>query len=102
MKPEKKQIALDIMQQEVPALANKCDAGELTKVRDVMLKQADDQVKTNSYWRDVITTYVKYGIDEYTGYKELVKSITPEDIQNFMKEFLKSGNRFRVVMLPKE
>ena len=36
----------------------------------------------------------------HTRYADVLKSIKPEDICNFMKEFVKQGNRIEVVMLP--
>jgi zinc protease len=102
MKPEKKDIALSIMNAEVPALAKTCDASMLTKVKEYMLKHIDDEVKTNGYWSGVIYDFRKYGIDESTDYKKLVNAQTPQSISAFMKEFLKEGNHITVTMLPKE
>ena len=102
MKPEKKQLALDIMRAEVPALAQSCDASMLTKVKEYMLKQNDDQVKTNAYWAGVIDMYRKYGIDIHTDYKRLVGVQTPQSISAFMKQFLTANNRVTVTMLPDE
>ena len=102
MKPEKKQEAIDIMNAEVPALAQTCDAEMLQKVKETMLKHADDAAKTNQYWNNVLQRYQKYGIDIHTDYKQVVSTATPADIQNFMKEFLKDGNKATVIMLPEE
>ena len=102
MKPEKKQEAINIMNAEVPALAQTCDAEMLQKVKETMLKHADDAAKTNQYWNNVLQRYQKYGIDIHTDYKQVVSTATPADIQNFMKEFLKDGNKATVIMLPEE
>ncbi|MBQ8046516.1 MAG: insulinase family protein [Prevotella sp.] len=102
MKPEKKQEAIDIMNAEVPALAEACDAEMLQKVKEVMLKQADDRAKTNQYWNGIIHRFQKYGIDSHTDYKKIVSETTPADIEKFMKEFLNSGNKVTVIMLPEE
>ena len=102
MKPEKADVALRIMNAEVPELAQKVDADKLDKVKKLMLKQADDNAKSNSYWMAIIDQYVEFGVDDYTDYKKIVEAQTPETIQNFMKEFLKSGDRIEVAMLPEE
>ena len=102
MKPEKKDTALLIMKSEVSTLAKTCDQSMLTKVKEYMLKQVDDAVKTNGYWSGVIYTFRKYGIDTSTDYKSLVNAQTPESISAFMKEFLKANNRITVTMLPEE
>src|SRR3712207_7604096 len=49
MKPEKKDMALSIMNSAVKELGESCDAEMLNKVKQLMLKQADDRLKTNGY-----------------------------------------------------
>ena len=102
MKPEKRQEAVSILEQEVKDLANTCDASMVAKIKELMLKQADDAVKSNGYWYNVIEMYDKYGIDSHSDYKKLIEAQTPETICSFMKEFNKNGNRLGVVMLPAE
>ena len=86
MKPEKRQEAVSMV----------------TKIKELMLKQADDAVKSNGYWYNVIEMYDKYGIDSHSDYKKLIEAQTPETICSFMKEFNKNDNRLGVVMLPAE
>ena len=102
MKPEKKEEALSIMTAEVPALAEHCDADILTKVKEVTLKKFDDRVKTNQYWNNVIENLEDLGIDKHTDYRRIVEQATPADIENFMKQFLTTGDKVTVVMLPEE
>ncbi|MBQ6652300.1 MAG: insulinase family protein [Prevotella sp.] len=102
MKPEKKEEAMSIMAAEVPALAESCDAEMLQKTKELMLKRIDDDAKTNAFWDGVINMWDRYGIDEYTDYKAIVQAQTPETICAFMREFIKAGNRIKVVMLPEE
>ena len=83
MKPEKGDVAVKIMREEVEALANTCDADMLTKVKEYMLKNIDDQAKTNGYWSGVISTWRKWGVDTYTDYKKVVEAQTPESISCF-------------------
>ena len=102
MKPEKADVALQIMSEEVPALAKSCDADMLTKVKEYMLKSVDDAAKTNGYWNTIITNYRKFGVDLHTDYKKVVEAQTPESICQFMQEFLKPGNKIEVTILPQE
>ena len=74
----------------------------LQKVKEYMLKNVDDQAKTNNYWNSVINTWRFWGVDLYTDYKKVVEAQTPESISAFVKELLKAGNRAEVVMLPAE
>lgn len=102
MKPEKKELAMKIMSEEVPNLAQKCDAEMLDKVKKAMLKQFDDGLKTNGYWLSVITAYDRYGMDMNSNCKSLIESQTPEKISAFVKEFLKTANKITIAMLPEE
>ena len=102
MKPEKKEIALQIMKQAAEDLAKSCDQEMLDKTKKLMLKQIDDQAKTNGYWLGVISSYDMMKIDKATDYKALVEAQTPEKISAFMQKFLQNDYLIKVVMLPQE
>lgn len=100
MKPEKKDIAIQIMNQAVKDLAVKCDAEMLSKVQKLMLKQYDSALKTNGYWASVVWDNYTMNCDEHTDYVNTVKAQTPEKISAFVKEFLAGANKVSVIMLP--
>lgn len=100
MKPEKKDVAVKIMNDEERNLANTCDPAKLAKCKEYMLKQAADAVKTNGYWLGIINSYNLYGNDSHTDYTKIVEALTTQDICTFMKEFNKGGNQITVMMLP--
>ena len=102
MKPEKADVALQIMRDEVDALTKGCDADKLAKVKEYMLKNHGDQLKQNSYWLGQINTWRKYGLDFHTDYEKVVNAQTPESIAAFIKEVVKANNRAEVVMMPGE
>ena len=103
MKPEKADVAVDIMRRAVQDMANgKCDADMVNKVKEYMLKAHADQLKTNGYWNGRINTWRKWGLDFHTDYDQTVQDITPESVCAFVAEVLKSGNEAEVVMLPAE
>lgn len=102
MKPEKKEIAIKIMNEEEQKLANTCDAAKFQKCKEFVLKQIDDQVKTNGYWMGVIADSYFRNFDSHSDYKKIVEALTPQDICNFMKEFNKANNHITVTMLPQE
>lgn len=102
MKPEKAELALRIMKEEAENMAQTCDPEMLAKVKEYMLKNYDNSLKTNGYWGGVISMYRKYGIDAHTHYRELIKNQTEQGLCDLMKQLLKSGNRISVVMLPQE
>ena len=102
MKPEKGDVATKIMLDEVNNMAKSVDVEKLNKVKEYMLKNVDDQAKTNNYWIRVIGRLRDYGVDVHTDYKKVVEAQTPDAISAFMQEFLKPGNRAEVIMLPEE
>lgn len=102
MKPEMKDVALKIMSEEVPALVNDIDEDKLTKVKEYMIKNIDDERKVNGYWSGVINTWDRYGIDEDTDYKAIVEAQTADSLKAFMKEFLAKHSKITVCMLPEE
>lgn len=103
MKPEKADLAIKIMKDEVAAMAKTVDADMLTKVKELMMKQADDNAKKNGYWLGVISNFDELGIDTMTDYKKIVSGLTPESIATFVKDvIIGGGNSVEVVMLPQE
>ena len=102
MKPEKGDIAVKIMDEEVQNLAKTVDAEKLQKVKEYMFKAIDDEAKTNNFWIRQINSLRQWGVDAYTDYKKTVEAQTPETIAAFVKQLLKSGDRAEVIMLPEE
>lgn len=102
MKPEMKDEALRIMDEELHNLTKTCDAEMLAKIKELMLKQIDDNEKTNGFWSSLIMNNYMMGLDSYTNYRAIVQGLTPEAISQFVKEFLKDSNKVSVVMLPQE
>ncbi len=75
------------------------DANDLQKVKEILLKQAGVDEKTNSYWMQVLSMYDLRKVDTHTNYREMVKSVTAPQISDFLKNVvLKSGNHFEVIM----
>ena len=102
MKPEKADVALQIMRDEVQAITKGCDPDKLAKVKEYMLKNHADQLKQNNYWMTTIDMWRYKGVDLHKDYEEQVNAQTPESIAAFVKEVLKAGNRAEVVMMPAE
>ena len=102
MKPEMKDEALRIIDEELHNLAKTCNAEMLAKIKELMLKQIDDNEKTNGFWSSLIMNNYMMGLDSYTNYRAIVQGLTPEAISQFVKEVLKDSNKVSVVMLPQE
>ena len=54
----------------------------------------------NSYWTNAIRKYELYGFDSDKSREAAIKALTPEAIQEVLKEILASGNMIEVVMRP--
>ena len=103
MKPEKSDVALKIMRDEMQAMTKKVNPDYLAKIKETMLKDADTNAKDNSHWLSVLSTWVLKGIDLQSDYKAIVNKITPADISKFAKNvLLNGGSHVEVIMLPEE
>jgi len=102
MQPEKADVALRIMREEMEKAQTTIDTEMLKKVKEYMVKNHQDQTKTNGYWLTQISRLQQWGIDTDTDYEKVVNAQTPQTIAAFVKEVLKAGNMAEVVMLPAE
>lgn len=103
MKPEMKDLAVKIMNEETDKMATTVDADMLNKVKELMLKRADENAKDNSFWVSTINNLDEYGVDTMTDYKNIVSGLTPEKIAKFVKDvIIGGGNSVKVIMYPEE
>ncbi len=102
MKPEKKEIAMQIMADEVSKIAESIDEEKLQKVKEAMMKNYDDNQNKNAYWQEAIEMWRKFGIDINTGTRELIAAQDAAALTALMKEFLSAGNVVTVAMFPEE
>ena len=102
MKPEMSDVALKIMNEEIVEACKSIDATTLKEIKELMLKDHATELKENGYWMQTLISYVGRGIDDHTGYEQIVNAQTPETIAAFAKQILAAGNKVEVVMLPEE
>ena len=100
--PEKNARAVELLLEGASKSAEKFDADILAKVKAYMLKQADDDAKNNGHWVNILTTWKYRGLDMQTDYKKVVESLTPETMQQFLKQILAAGNHSEVIMMPEK
>ena len=72
----------------------------LMKIAKNMLKDYQEDLEKNTYWRRALYMYYMYGINNIRDYKPAVEAITAETVQATLKELLKAGNMYEVVMFP--
>ena len=99
--PEKQEKLMSIIHEEVMTIVeNGPLAKDLQKEKESMLKDFEEDLEKNNYWKTVLNTYYKYDINYITDYKAAVEAITAETVQETLKKLVEAGNVFEVVMLP--
>ena len=99
--PQKQARLMEIIHEEVNTIIeNGPLATDLQKEKESMLKDYQEDLEKNSYWRQSLYMYYMYGENNIRDYKAAVEAITAETVQATLKELVKAGNMFEVVMFP--
>ena len=99
--PEKQEKLMSIIHEEVMTIVeNGPLAKDLQKEKESMLKDFEEDLEKNNYWKTVLSTYYKHDINYITEYKAAVEALTAETVQETLKKLVSAGNVFEVVMLP--
>jgi zinc protease len=102
MKPEMSDVALKIMNEEIVEACKTIDATTLKEIKELMIKDHNTSIKENGYWMSTLISYVCRGLDDHTGFEQIVNAQTPETIAAFARQMLAAGNKVEVVMMPEE
>jgi zinc protease len=100
--PDKQKIARDLMLKYLQEASEKISDTDLNTVREILLKQAEDNNRENSHWMNVLTEWTAEGVDLQTNYVETVKAVTNQKVQNFIKQMINAGNHASIVMMPEK
>ena len=100
--PDKQKIARDLMLKYMTEATQKISDTDLNTVKEIMLKQAEDNNRENGHWMNVLTEWTAEGIDLQTNYAETVKGVTTQKVQNFIKQIISTGNHASIVMMPEK
>jgi len=99
--PKKQARLMEIIHEEVNTIiANGPLASDLQKEKESMLKDYQEDLEQNSYWRQALYMYYMYGMNNIRDYKPAVEAITAETVQATLKQLVSAGNTFEVVMFP--
>ncbi len=101
---ENAQATFDIVANTVDSLAARdaISTEELARVTSQMTAAYQDYLTDNTYWLTVLRMYDKFGQDMTSGYVDIVNSITPNDISDFVARYLLNANRIQLEMAPAE
>lgn len=103
MAPERREELAAIIVREFEKIAAEGPVEEhIDKVRQYMVKSYEESQEKNGAWMNWLFRYYFEGEDTYSGYLELVESITKEDIQQLAQYIIAQGNFIEVSMVPAE
>lgn len=91
------QIVMDELQEMVEQGP---DAEDLFKVKEYLLKQHPNDLKTNGAWVNYLESYHVDGYDIVSDYESDVNKISAEQIKAIAAKILADGNVVRVIMDP--
>ena len=99
--PKKQTRLMEIIHEEVQTIIDNGPlAKDLQKEKESMLKDYQENLEKNGYWRNAIYMYYLYGTNEIRDYKAAVEGITAETVQQTLKKLVSAGNMYEVVMFP--
>jgi zinc protease len=101
--PEKQERLMQIIHEEVQTIVKDGPlATDLQKEKESMLKDHQENLEKNWWWRSTIEGNLKYGENNLTDYVPAVERITAESVQSMLRKLVEAGNMFEVVMFPEK
>lgn len=104
MKPELLDKVLGIIAGEFEAMSQpgNVTAEELNKVKEYMIKSAKNNLTENGPWLSAMSSYEILPKDGFLNAVAEIESITPADIESFVRDLMKQNNYRVFVMEPAE
>ena len=78
-------------------LENGTNAENFNKVKEATLKQYENAVRTNNYWKNNLSLYLR-GVNDITNGKTAIENVTLDQMNTFMKNLYNGKNRIQVIM----
>ena len=98
--PQRYEELNPIVYQQLQTIADKGpEATSMSKVREYLLKQYDQMAITNDYWDYVAWHELDDEADFDEGYCDLVRAVTPQDVQQMARLLVSRGRCIEVTML---
>ncbi|MDE6383698.1 MAG: sulfotransferase domain-containing protein, partial [Paramuribaculum sp.] len=98
MKPEMKEETFAEIKKIIEAVGKKVEKEEFDKIVEYLTKTFTEAKEKNSPWLSAIASWVRSGEDTFNNNLEVLRSLSPKDVEKFVKDLLKQGN-YRVVVL---
>ena len=101
--PQRYEELNPVVYQQLQVIADQGPApSSMDKVREFLLKQYDQIAITNDYWDYIMWHELDDDADFDTGYKDMVREMTAQDVQQMARQLLQAGRRIEVTMLSEE
>ncbi len=101
--PVKQEKLIKIVYDEIDEIIKKGPRKEdLQKIKENLLKQYAQDVEQNGWWLSTIIDYYDDNLNYVTDYKKSINNLTPQLIQETLREIRDSGNLIEVVMVPQK
>ncbi len=75
---------------------------DVAKIKEYMAKERADALKQNGSWMQWITSADMHGLDNTTGYEEILSAISSDDIKAMAAKILADGNILKLIMDPQQ
>ena len=98
MKPEEKARVLEFIEKEIKAMESNVTAEELAPVVEFMIKNNRESQENNQAWLSAMAGTQINGVDTFNGAIEVLGTITPQDVMDYMKTLNAAGN-YKVLVL---
>ena len=99
--PLKQERLMEIIHEEVNTIVKEGPLPtDVLKEKESMLKDYQEDLEKNAWWRSTIFMYYMYGVNNVRDYKPAVEAITGETVQQTLRKLTEAGNIFEVVMFP--
>lgn len=79
-------------------IANGVEADDFAKAVEYMTKTYEQNLRENSYWLGTLSSRFLIGKDMHTTYQTALRSVTPQKLNNFIRDIFSQGNQLEVVM----
>ena len=76
------------------------DPTDMQKSKEYIFKVQKQNLVSNNYWHWAMINYIRNGYDSYTGWEDVLNSITPEEIRQVLEKLVKENNVVNVTMRP--
>lgn len=99
--PDKQERLMQIIHEEVQEIINNGPLEQdLKKEKESMIKDYQEHLQQNGWWRSTVYNRYVYNDDPLANYEKTVHSITAEHLQRLLKQLVQAGNMFELVMSP--